>query len=144
MSTAVTGRYRQGYAWIGGSIVLVTLAQLGMKIGMSHLPNLMAIWSDVQALAVNVLLGYWPWLALIGGGILAYGISMWCWLNALRYLPLSRAYPLLSISYVTVYAVAVVTPILHEAFKVQHLIGIAMILIGVVVISRCSTASPHH
>lgn len=144
MSTAVTGRYRQGYAWIGGSIVLVTLAQLGMKIGMSHLPNLMAIWSDVQALAVNVLLGYWPWLALIGGGILAYGISMWCWLNALRHLPLSRAYPLLSISYVTVYAVAVVTPILHEAFKVQHLIGIAMILIGVVVISRCSTASPHH
>ncbi|WP_414499353.1 4-amino-4-deoxy-L-arabinose-phosphoundecaprenol flippase subunit ArnF [Zymobacter sp. IVIA_12111.31 C1] len=144
MSTAVTGRYRLGYAWIGGSIVLVTLAQLGMKIGMSHLPNLMAIWSDVQALAVNVLLGYWPWLALIGGGILAYGISMWCWLNALRHLPLSRAYPLLSISYVTVYAVAVVTPILHEAFKVQHLIGIAMILIGVVVISRCSTASPHH
>lgn len=144
MSTAVTGRYRQGYAWIGGSIVLVTLAQLGMKIGMSHLPNLMAIWGDVQALAVNVLLGYWPWLALIGGGILAYGISMWCWLNALRHLPLSRAYPLLSISYVTVYAVAVVTPILHEAFKIQHLIGIAMILIGVVVISRCSTASPHH
>ncbi|BBG30315.1 4-amino-4-deoxy-L-arabinose-phosphoundecaprenol flippase subunit ArnF [Zymobacter palmae] len=144
MSTAVTGRYRQGYAWIGGSIVLVTLAQLGMKIGMSHLPTLMAIWSDVQALAVNVLLGYWPWLALIGGGILAYGISMWCWLNALRHLPLSRAYPLLSISYVTVYAVAVVTPILHEAFKIQHLIGIAMILIGVVVISRCSTASPHH
>lgn len=136
MSTAVTGSHRQGYAWIGGSIVLVTLAQLGMKIGMSHLPNLIVLWHDISMLTVNTLLSYWPWLTLIGTGILAYGVSMWCWLNALKHLPLSRAYPLLSISYVTVYAVAVVTPMLHEAFKVQHLVGIVMILAGVAVISR--------
>lgn len=140
MSTAITGHHRQGYAWIGGSIALVTLAQLGMKIGMSHLPNLEALWTSLSTLAVNTLLGYWPWLALIGSGILAYGVSMWCWLNALRHLPLSRAYPLLSISYVTVYVVAVMTPILHEVFKVQHLIGIAMILLGVSVINMCKTS----
>lgn len=136
MSIAVTGRHRQGYIWIGGSIVLVTLAQLGMKVGMSRLPNLIALGHDAGTLAANTLLSYWPWFGLICAGILAYGVSMWCWLNALRHLPLSRAYPLLSISYVTVYAMAVVSPVLHEAFKVQHLVGIIMILAGVVVISR--------
>lgn len=141
MSTAVTGYHRQGYAWISGSIVLVTLAQLGMKIGMSHLPDAMAQWHDVRTLALNMLLGCWPWLMLIGSGIMAYGVSMWCWLNALKHLPLSRAYPLLSISYVTVYAVAVVTPMLHEAVRVQHLVGICMIVLGVRVISH--PTSPH-
>lgn len=136
MSIAVTGNDRQGYFWIGGSITLVTLAQLGMKLGMSHLPSLLALWDDITAFAVMSLLSYWPWFALIGGGILAYGVSMWCWLNALRHLPLSCAYPLLSISYVTVYAVAVFTPALHEVFKMQHLVGIVMILAGVAVISR--------
>ena len=136
MSTAVTGYHRQGYAWISGSIVLVTLAQVGMKVGMSHLPDAMVLWDSIHTLALSTLYGYWPWLVLIGSGIMTYGVSMWCWLNALKHLPLSRAYPLLSISYVTVYAVAVVTPLLHEAFKVQHLAGICMIVLGVAVISR--------
>lgn len=136
MPTAIMEHHRQGYIWISGSIVLVTLAQLGMKLGMSHLPSFMLLWNDIGTLAVNTLLGYWPWLALIGSGILAYAVSMWCWLNALKHLPLSRAYPLLSISYVTVYAVAIITPALHEVFRVQHLVGMVLILTGVAVISR--------
>ena len=136
MANPLTGMSAQGYRWITGSVLLVTFAQLGMKIGMSHLPGAPALWEAARALAVDSLLGYWPWLMLIGSGIVAYGLSMMCWLKALQHLPLSRAYPLLSISYITVYAVAVFTPVLHEAFKVQHVVGIVMILAGVLVISR--------
>lgn len=144
MTTVVTGHNRLGYLWVSGSIVLVTLAQLGMKVGISHLPSFATLWQSISALAIDSLLGNWPWLALISTGILAYGISMWCWLHALHHLPLSRAYPLLSLSYVTVYAVAVVTPALHEVFKMQHLIGIALILGGVSIISSDSSLRRSH
>lgn len=144
MSATVTGRVRLGYLWVSGSVVLVTLAQLGMKLGMSHLPGLTLLWQNINTLAIDTLLRDWPWLGLIGAGILAYGISMWCWLHALHHLPLSRAYPLLSISYVTVYVVAIMTPALHEAFKMQHLIGIALILGGVSIISHDNSSSRIH
>lgn len=136
MTGALKGHYRQGYRWIAGSILLVTLAQLGMKIGMSHLPSLSTLWQSITSLAFNTLLSDWPWVTMIGGGILAYGVSMGCWLKALHHLPLSRAYPLLSISYVTVYVTAVFTPVLHEVFRVQHLLGIVLILVGVLIVSR--------
>lgn len=133
----------QGYRWIVGSLTLVTLAQLGMKLGMTHFANASYLWALLQTRHIAALFdASWFGVILIGTGIAAYGISMWCWLNALRYLPLSRAYPLLSLSYISVYAAAILTPALHEVLRLQHVLGIAAILLGVLIIHRDKPLSP--
>lgn len=132
----------EGYRWIAGSLALVTLAQLGMKLGMTHFSDLYRLWALWQeGRLIELCADSWCGIALVGLGIAAYGISMWCWLNALRHLPLSRAYPLLSLSYISVYVAAILTPALHEVLRMQHLLGIAAILLGVLVIHRDKSSS---
>lgn len=134
---AMTRSNAIGCRWIAGSLVLVTMAQLAMKVGMTCLPAFSMLWVWLQeGQWLHALTQSWQALSLVGAGILAYGVSMWCWLNALRHLPLSRAYPLLSLSYVTVYVAAILTPALHEVFHAQHMVGIAAILLGVALIHR--------
>lgn len=88
-----------GYLWALASVVLVSAAQLMMRYTMMHC-------SDGTQL-ISALLSAAPWVWWLPGGILCYGLSMLCWLFALRDLPLNRAYPLLSLSYVLVCALAV-------------------------------------
>lgn len=80
----------QGFALALGSVGLVSAAQLGMRWSMTRLPQPNEWFTasiDLGALGVVVL------------AILAYALSMLCWLGALKHLPLGRAYSLLSISY---------------------------------------------
>jgi undecaprenyl phosphate-alpha-L-ara4N flippase subunit ArnF len=64
-------------------------------------------------------------------GLAAYAFSMLSWFNALRFLPLSRAYPLLSLSYVLVWGLAVAMPIFPDTFSTGKLMAIALIIVGV-------------
>jgi drug/metabolite transporter (DMT)-like permease len=67
-------------------------------------------------------------------GVLCYISGFLIWLNVLKILPLSIAYPSSSISYVLViFASAIV---LGEALNLFKLIGMACILVGVIFISR--------
>ena len=52
-------------------------------------------------------------------------------LLALHSFPLSRIYPLLSLSYVLVWLAAVSLPFFHEPFSWRGLAGIAVIILGV-------------
>lgn len=118
-----------GYLLAAGSIVLVTLAQLLFKYGLSQLPAmrqplpelLPALWQEA----------YYQPLLLIVMGILGYGGSLLCWLGALRYLPLHRAYPLLALSYGLVYLGAVLLPWLDEPFSWIRACGVVLIMLGV-------------
>lgn len=68
------------------------------------------------------------WL-LIGIGL--YGVALLSWLIVLRFLSLSAACPLLSISYVLVYLGATQWDILNESIKVIHIPGLLFITLGV-------------
>ena len=72
----------QGFALALGSVGLVSAAQLGMRWSMTRLPlpnQWLSVQIDLDALGVVLL------------AILAYALSMLCWLGALKHLPLGRA-----------------------------------------------------
>ncbi|PHN30673.1 4-amino-4-deoxy-L-arabinose-phosphoundecaprenol flippase subunit ArnF [Pseudomonas sp. ICMP 460] len=130
-----------GFALALGSVGLVSAAQLGMRWSMTRLPLptewLNAVYSnsiDLSALGVVVL------------AIIAYALSMLCWLGALKHLPLGRAYSLLSISYALVYLLAASLPVFNEDFSLSKTLGVALVILGVLVINsrRTSSISPRN
>ncbi|MEA9390518.1 4-amino-4-deoxy-L-arabinose-phosphoundecaprenol flippase subunit ArnF [Acerihabitans sp. TG2] len=121
----------KGYAWATCSIILVTLAQLLMKWGMQHLPLL-----SLRDISPSLLFSYPMSVLAVAGGIAGYALSMLCWFYALLYLPLSLAYPLLSISYALVYAAAVFLPGFNEPATVLKTLGVGFILFGVSLINK--------
>ncbi|HDJ1439764.1 TPA: 4-amino-4-deoxy-L-arabinose-phosphoundecaprenol flippase subunit ArnF [Serratia rubidaea] len=119
----------KGYVWGIASVLLVSVAQLLMKWGMMQLPPLSLSMTLSTAESLT------PLLAVVAG-VAGYGLSMLCWLMALRTLALSRAYPLLSISYALVYLAAVALPWFNESASLPKSLGTLLILLGVWLITR--------
>jgi multidrug transporter EmrE-like cation transporter len=67
-------------------------------------------------------------------GMFCYGTSLCVWLAALARAPVSIAYPMLSIGYVIVAFAS--TLWLGEALSPAKMMGIALICVGVVLVSR--------
>ncbi|MDY2564733.1 4-amino-4-deoxy-L-arabinose-phosphoundecaprenol flippase subunit ArnF [Pseudomonas syringae] len=112
------------------SVALVSAAQLGMRWSMSRLPSPVQ-WLEMQEHAQLDL----SVLRVVCASITAYALSMLFWLLALRVLPLSRAYSLLSISYALVYTLAAALPFFHETFTVSKTVGVSLIVAGVLTIN---------
>lgn len=119
-----------GYLWAVCSVLLVSSAQLAMKWAVMQFPP-----AEFSLFFLTAFLFEHP-LALLalGAGLLAYALSMACWYLALRRLPLSKAYPLLSLSYVLVWAAAIVLPWLNEPFSPLKLVGVGLIFVGLILI----------
>lgn len=111
---------------MGASVVLVTVAQLVLKWGMMNIPLLSLADINVQFLTM-----YFVQLASVMCGLMGYALSMLCWFFALRYLPLNRAYPLLSLSYALVYLGAVLLPWFNEPATLLKTLGAGFILLGI-------------
>lgn len=77
----------------------------------------------VDALQLPAGLG---WLA---AGASCYLVAVWLWINVLRELPLSRAYPLLSLGYPLVYVGAVLW--LGEQVTALRALGTLLVCVGV-------------
>ncbi len=123
----------KGYLWVLGSAILVTVAQLSLKIGVVQLPSFTLGWHWLQR---DWLLENSISLGIIFIGLVCYALSMLCWLFALKFIALNKAYPLISLSYVFVYILAVILPWFNEPATVLKAAGIAFILLGVWLISR--------
>lgn len=128
---------RRGLAFALGSVLLGSAAQLGMRWSMTRLPHPEQLISalshgSVDASAVNVVLA----------AILAYAVSMFTWLAALRDLPLGRAYSLLSISYALVYVLAASLPLFNETFSFSKTLGVALVILGVITINSGPVHAP--
>jgi len=106
------------------SVALVTLAQLMLRSAMMEFPAFSAL---LQGGTLPVL--------MLCAGLAAYGLSMLCWIAALRYQPLGQLYPLLSLSYVLVWLAAVVLPWFHEPFRWSSLAGVVLIVAGLLAVS---------
>ncbi len=113
------------WLWGAASLTLVTIAQLLMKWGMTHLPLSLPgdIWMLVFIYPLAILAVFF--------GLVCYGLSMFCWLFLLRHLPLNRAYPVLSLSYILVYLLALWLPWFNEAASLLKTSGVVLILFGV-------------
>ncbi|MEO3991846.1 4-amino-4-deoxy-L-arabinose-phosphoundecaprenol flippase subunit ArnF [Pseudocitrobacter cyperus] len=120
-----------GVFWALLSVIIVTASQLALRHAMVLLPPV----SSLQLLAHYLLTGQAGTLALFCG-LFGYLLSMVCWFFALRRLPLARAYALMSLSYILVWAAAIALPGWHEAFSWRSLAGVVAIVAGVWVIFR--------
>lgn len=65
---------------------------------------------------------------------MGYVASMGCWYLALHRMALSKAYALLSLSYILVWGAAILLPGWGESFSWQGLAGVGLIMLGVLVI----------
>ncbi len=126
----------RGFIFASGSVLLVSGAQLGMRWSMTRLPEPSQWLNAISQGDVSLTA-----LAVVFASIMAYALSMLCWLLALRDLPLGRAYSLLSFSYALVYLLAASLPVFHESFTFSKTLGVALVILGVLTINSRRTPS---
>lgn len=110
-------------------VLLNAAAQLLLKAGTNavgrfdfHVGNIVPI---------GLKLGLEPHIL---GGMACYGVSLVIWIMALSRVPVSIAYPMLSIGYVINAFVA--WQWLGESLSAQKLLGIGFIVLGVYIVAR--------
>lgn len=109
-------------------VLLNAGAQLLIKAGTTALGTLI---SPVGPIATIFRIVFQPYIL---GGLFAYVVSVAIWIVVLSKVPVSVAYPMLSIGYV-VNAVAGYY-LFGEALNWSKLVGIGIIIIGVYMIAR--------
>lgn len=110
-------------------VFLNAAAQLLLKAGTNSVGHFDFHWQN--ALPVSLQLAGNP---AILGGMTCYAISLVVWIMALSRVPVSVAYPMLSIGYL-INAVAA-WAWFGEALGMQKLLGIGFIILGVWLIAR--------
>lgn len=116
------------YLFITLTILLTVYGQLVLKwqVGLhSHLLNGPLSATNIVTLLLK------PWV--ISGFAAAFGASI-CWMAAINRLPLSRAYPFMSMNFVIVVLLA--AWLFQERLDAYKLVGTLIIVAGVVVLSR--------
>ena len=117
------------FALILTGVLLNAAAQLFLKAGTNTLGIVSFSTGEWFSQAVRV--GTNPHIA---GGMLCYAFSLVAWVMALSRVPVSIAYPMLSIGYI-VTAIAAYF-LFGESLGVTRWLGIGFIVIGVWLISR--------
>jgi len=113
-----------------GGIALNAAAQLFLKAATRASGVLVGDGGSVSWPAATHLLRTLP----LWSGLGCYAVSVFLWVGALSRAPVSVAYPLLSIGYiVNAFAAAL---LFGEALSLAKLGGIALIIAGVVVLTR--------
>jgi multidrug transporter EmrE-like cation transporter len=123
-----------GVTWllILTGVCLNAAAQLLLKVATRPLAQLSEFGFDTlrySILSLGTSLPFWA-------GMFCYGTSVCVWLAALSKAPVSTAYPMLSLGYIVVAAVSVLW--LGETLTPAKVMGIALICVGVVLVSRGS------
>lgn len=110
-------------------VLLNAFAQLGLKAATQVTGPLIAPDGRNWARALELLTVPSLWFALS-----AYGLSVVVWLVGLSRVPVSQAYPLLSMGYVL--NIGLAWWLLGEVPNAQRVIGVAVIIAGVVLVAR--------
>lgn len=118
-------------AWsmVGLTILLTTYGQLVIK------------WQVMKPIEAPLqALSGWPPLLLILlrpwviSALAAAFLASLCWMVAMSKLELSRAYPFMALNFLLVGALAV--PLFGESLNRGKLVGITLVVLGLVVVSR--------
>ena len=110
-------------------VLLNAMAQLALKAATRVSGPLIAGDAGVYQRALSVLAVPSFWWAM-----LAYGLSVIVWTVGLSRVPVSQAYPLLSLGYVI--NIGLAWWLLGEVPNVQRVAGIGVIVLGVVLVAR--------
>ncbi len=111
------------------SIVLATAGQVLLRAGMSRVGEVTAVIASrgvVHAITAVAT----TWQVVVGLG--SFGLSAVFWLVALSRVPLSTAYPVVSLSYVLILVFSVI--VLGERPAVTVWVGAFLIMIGIAMV----------
>ncbi|MDD2702046.1 MAG: EamA family transporter [Sideroxydans sp.] len=117
------------FALIFTGVMLNAAAQILMKAGTNAIGHFEFSVANVMPIGWKLATEWHIVTALF-----CYGISVVVWILALSRVPVSIAFPMLSMAYV-VNAVAA-KYLLGEDFNVTKLVGMGVIIMGVIIISR--------
>jgi drug/metabolite transporter (DMT)-like permease len=110
-------------------VLLNALAQLALKAATRVSGPLVAGSAGVWQRGLDLLVVPSLWYALS-----AYGLSVIVWLVGLSRVPVSQAYPLLSLGYVI--NIGLAWWLLGEVPNAQRVAGIGIIVLGVILVAR--------
>jgi drug/metabolite transporter (DMT)-like permease len=118
------------FAILSCGVLLNALAQLGLKAA-TEVSGPLVVGADGSAWKRGLDLLVVPslWYA-----VAAYGLSLIVWLVGLSRVPVSQAYPLLSMGYVI--NIGLAWWLLGEVPNAQRVAGIGIIVLGVVLVAR--------
>ena len=120
----------QTFSIIFAGVLLNSAAQLMLKAGAKTLGTVtMGSGQSLMAAACNAATQ--PWIVL---GLVCYFVSAGLWIIALARVDVTIAYPMLSMGYVI--AALLAWQLFGEPLTSGRVLGIAIILAGVVVLSR--------
>jgi multidrug transporter EmrE-like cation transporter len=111
------------------AVVLNAIAQLFLKAGATRIGHIDFALSNTWSMLIKMVSN-----APILSGLTCYVISVVIWIMALSRVEVSIAYPMLSIGYVINAALA--WALFGEAVGMQRLAGIAVIIVGVIIVAR--------
>lgn len=101
-----------GLMWGLFSVIIASAAQLSLGYAASHLPPMTQFWDFIAA-----FFAFGPGARMLVVGLVGYLLSVFCWYKALHQLALSKAYALLSMSYVLVWIASMVLPGWEGTFR---------------------------
>lgn len=118
-------------AWlaVAMTVLLTVYGQVVIKMRIAVIGPMGDSIGDQLTFIRNMLLD--PWV--LSGFVGAFLASL-CWMMAMTRLPISLAYPFTSMAFVLVVAVGAI--VFHERVNLTHMIGIAMVVGGLIVISQ--------
>lgn len=119
------------YFCMAASILLSGIAQVSMKVSMVMLAQQTGQAATLISMVLEPSVLIWLFV-----GLGSYAISLVFWLFAIARLDLSLAYPMLSLSYVLVYFVAINWPLLGEELSWPRSLGILIVTAGVVLVAQ--------
>jgi drug/metabolite transporter (DMT)-like permease len=117
------------FSFLCCGVLLNALAQLGLKAATEKTGPLAAGSAAMLRRSLEILTVPWLWAALG-----CYGLSVVVWLVGLSRVPVSQAYPLLSLGYVL--NVGLAWWLLGETPNVMRVAGITVIVFGVVLVAK--------
>ncbi|RON80012.1 4-amino-4-deoxy-L-arabinose-phospho-UDP flippase [Pseudomonas chlororaphis] len=102
--------------------LLTCLGQIAQKFAVES-------WRGQPSGALDKLRSPWLWLALA-----SLGLGLLVWLLVLQRVEVGIAYPMLSLNFVLITLIA--RFVFHEAIDRRHWLGVALVLAGVLLLSR--------
>jgi len=117
------------FALILTGVLLNAVAQLALKASVNDMGAIQISFGNISPVAMRLMSEPWLWV-----GLFCYGISVIIWILALSRVDVSIAYPMLSIGYI-VNAFAA-WALFGEILSVNKILGIGVIIVGVILLSR--------
>ena len=110
-------------------VLLNATAQLLLKAGTNRVGEFAFAWENVVPIGLRLATS-----VPILGGLACYVVSVVVWILALSRVPVSVAYPMLSVGYI-VNALAA-WMLFGESLTAQKMVGIGFIVVGVFLVAR--------